>query len=455
MVLAAGALLAGAASATAAAPVAHRITVTPVMTPGPQTAHTSTGPAAVFFGCQTRPLDGSLGPRCYQPAQIQNAYGLTPLLSAGTNGTGRTIVIIDAFTSPTLVDDLKAFDAVFGLPNPTLTEIAPAGTPPAFDPNDGNQVGWAIETLLDVEYAHAMAPGANIVLAHAKTNNDSDILAVTKYVIEHNLGDVLSQSYGEAEACMDPALRTEQHTLFSEAALEGMTVFASSGDSGAAQFNCDGTAAIEAASTPASDPLVTGVGGTTLDANTLTGAYIGETAWTEPFGCNPPAVALDDVNCSGGGFSILFPRPGFQAGSMKGGPLKTRGVPDVAYNAGVAGGVLLKCGLCNVLFAGAPPNALIFWIIGGTSAGSPQWAGLVADGDQLGGHRFGVINQALYSISHSKTQYAAAMHDITTGNNDVSEIGGGFSAGPGWDAVTGLGTPNAVNLLPLLVKRTD
>jgi subtilase family serine protease len=455
MVLAAGALLAGAASATAAAPVAHPINVTPVMTPAPQTPHTSTGPAAVFFGCQTRPLDGSQGPRCYQPAQIQNAYGLTPLLSAGTNGTGRTIVIIDAFTSPTLVDDLKAFDAVFGLPNPTLTEIAPAGTPPAFDPNDGNQVGWAIETLLDVEYAHAMAPGASIVLAHAKTNNDSDILAVTKYVIEHNVGDVLSQSYGEAEACMDPALRTEQHTLFSEAALEGMTVFASSGDSGAAQFNCDGTAAIEAASTPASDPLVTGVGGTTLDANTLTGAYIGETAWTEPFGCNPPAVALDDVNCSGGGFSILFPRPGFQAGSMKGGPLKTRGVPDVAYNAGVAGGVLLKCGLCNVLFAGQPPSALIFWIIGGTSAGSPQWAGLVADGDQLGGHRFGVINQALYSISHSKTKYAAAMHDITTGNNNVSEIGGGFSAGPGWDPVTGLGTPNAVNLLPLLVKRTD
>jgi subtilase family serine protease len=454
MVLAAGALLAGAASATAAAPVAHPITVTPVMTPVPQTAHTSTGPAAVFFGCQTRPLDGSLGARCYQPAQIQNAYGLTPLLSAGTNGTGRTIVIIDAFGSPTIAQDLQIFDSTFSLPNPSFTQIAPAGTPPAFDPTNNNQVGWGIETTLDVEYAHAMAPGANIILALAKSNDDADILATTKYVIEHNLGDVLSQSYGEAEACMDPALRAEQHTLFSEAALEGMTVFASSGDSGAAQFNCDGTAAIKAASTPASDPLVTGVGGTTLDANTLTGAYIGETAWTEPFGCNPPAVAVDDVNCSGGGFSILFPRPGFQAGSMRG-PLMGRGVPDVAYNAGVAGGVLIHCGFCNVLFAGLPPTAPVFFIIGGTSAGSPQWAGLVADGDQLGGHRFGVINQALYSISHSKTHYSAAMHDITTGNNDVSEIGGGFSAGPGWDAVTGLGSPNAVNLLPLLVKRTD
>jgi subtilase family serine protease len=444
--LAAGALLAGAASATAAAPVAHRITVTPAMTPTPQVAQHATRPDAVTFGCQTNPLDGSQGPRCYQPAQIQNAYGLTPLLNAGTNGTGRTIVIIDAFSSPTIVNDLKIFDSTF-------TEISPAGAPPTFDPNNGNQVGWGIETTLDVEWAHAAAPGANIVLAHAKSNDDADILATTKYVIEHNVGDVISQSFGEAEACMDPALLAEQHTLFAEATREGITLFASSGDRGASQFNCAGTAAIKAASTPASDPYVTGVGGTTLDANTSTGAYIGETAWTEPFGCNPPAVALDDVNCSGGGFSSLFPRPGFQAASIKG-PMTTRGVPDVAYNAGVASGVLIHCGFCNVIFAGLPPDAPVFFIIGGTSAGSPQWAGLTAVGEQLGGHRFGTINPALYAISHSKKQYAAAMHDITTGNNDVSEIGGGFDAGPGWDAVTGLGTPNAVNLLPLLAKRT-
>src|SRR5262249_61056353 len=108
----------------------------------------------------------------------------------------------------------------------------------------------------------------------------------------------------------------------------------------------------------------------------------------------------------------------------------------------------------NVAF-GLPPNAAVFFIIGGTSAGSPQWAGLAADADQLGGHRMGNINPALYSIAQSKKHYAAGMHDITIGNNDVAEIGGGLDGGTRWDAVTGLGTPNAAGLLPLLVQRTS
>jgi subtilase family serine protease len=97
----------------------------------------------------------------------------------------------------------------------------------------------------------------------------------------------------------------------------------------------------------------------------------------------------------------------------------------------------------------------VFFIIGGTSAGSPQWAGLAADADQLSRHRMGNINPALYSIAQAKSQYAAALHDITTGNNDVAEIGGGFNAGTGWDPVTGLGTPNAAGLLPRLAMRTS
>jgi subtilase family serine protease len=104
---------------------------------------------------------------------------------------------------------------------------------------------------------------------------------------------------------------------------------------------------------------------------------------------------------------------------------------------------------------GLPANSPTFFIIGGTSAGSPQWAGLAADADQLGGHRMGNINSALYSIAQAKGQYAAALHDITTGNNDVAEIGGGFNAGPRWDPVTGLGTPNSAALLPLLAARTS
>jgi subtilase family serine protease len=440
--------LVGASPASAAtAPRAHPITVHPeIFLAGAQAPNAT-------FGCQTRPLDGSQGARCYQAAQIQNAYNITPLLNAGINGAGRTIVIVDAYGSPTIASDLQTFDAAMGLPNPSFTQITPAGSPPPFDINDNNQFGWSVETTLDVEWAHVTAPGANIVLAVAASNNDSDILNTTKYVVEHNLGDVISQSFGEAEACMDPALLNEQHALFAEAVRKGITLFASSGDSGASQPSCDpnSDAALFAASTPASDPNVTGVGGTTLLADSSTGAYQSETAWTEPFGCNPPAVAANDVNCSGGGFSAVYARPDYQSALQKN---RARGVPDVAYNAGVAGGVLIYSATINVA-VGLPANAAVFFIIGGTSAGSPQWAGLVADADQLGGHRMGNINPALYSIAQAKSHYAAALHDITTGNNNVAEIGGGFNAGPRWDPVTGLGTPNAAGLLPLLVQRTS
>jgi subtilase family serine protease len=271
-------------------------------------------------------------------------------------------------------------------------------------------------------------------------------------VVDHNVGDVISQSFGEAEACMDPTLLSEQHALFAKAVRKGITLFASSGDSGASQASCDpnSTAALFAASTPASDPNVTGVGGTTLTADTSTGAYQSETAWTEPFGCNPPAVAPTDVNCSGGGFSSIYARPGYQSALQKN---RARGVPDVAYNAGVSGGVLIFSATLNAAL-GAPATA--FFIAGGTSAGSPQWAGLAADADQLGRHRMGNIDPALYSIAQAKKLYAAAMHDITTGNNDVAEIDGdGYNAGPRWDPVTGLGTPNAAVLVPLLAVRTS
>lgn len=295
------------------------------------------------------------------------------------------------------------------------------------------------------------APGANIALAVAASNNDTDILNTTQYVVDNDLGDVISQSYGEAEACMDPAVLGEQHTVFAKAARRGITLLASSGDSGASQPACAGDGALLAASTPASDPNVTAAGGTTLYADPTTGAYENETAWTEPYGCNPPAVAPADVNCSGGGFSSVYSRPDYQSALQRN---RARGVPDVAYNAGSSGGVLIHAGFLNELY-GYPADAPVFFIIGGTSAGSPQWAGLVADADQLGHHRMGNINPALYSIAQGPKQYAASLHDITVGNNDVVEIGGGFDAKQGWDAVTGLGSPNAANLLPLLAERTS
>jgi subtilase family serine protease len=437
------AVLAGASASRAAGPASHPITVAPHVSGLERLG------AAHHFGCQDATL--ASGNRCYQAFQMQAAYNLKPLLDQGINGAGKTIVIIDAYSSPSLQTDVDTFSLVMGIPDTTVQVIQPAGNVPTFNASDPNQFGWAIEISLDVQWAHAMAPGAKIVLAEAPSNNDADILAVTKYVIDNKIGDVISQSFGEAEACMDPSLVSQQHVLFQKAADEGISVFASSGDSGASQPACVGDGALLSASTPASDPNVTAVGGTTLLADGTTGAYQSETAWTESvWGCNPPAVNFPaDVNCSGGGFSSLFGRPDFQASTFKG---PSRGVPDVAYNAGVAGGVLTHIQFVNDAF-GLPPN--VFFIVGGTSAGSPQWAGLAADGDQLAGRSLGDINPALYAISNSKIQYSSALHDITTGNNNVVEIGGGYSAGAGWDPVTGLGSPNAANLLPQLVRRTS
>jgi subtilase family serine protease len=387
--------------------------------------HVSTNPADTTFGCQTTTPAG-----CYGPNQIRAAYGVDKLAKAGLNGAGRTIVIIDAFQSPTIASDLATFDTLFNLPAPQLNIIAPDGLTP-FDQADANQTGWAGEITLDVEYSHAIAPAATIDLVLAKSNNDADILSAQRFVIDHNLGDTLSQSFGEAEQCMDPALEQQTHKLFAKAAAEKMTVFASSADQGAALPTCDNTAFFKAVSTPASDPLVTGVGGTILDADGLTGAYHSEQVWNEP------AFSA----AGGGGFSTLYPAPGFQRGLH----LPSRGVPDISYNAAIIGGVL-------AVWSTSGQGANLVFRFGGTSAGAPQWAGLAALTDQLAHHRIGNINSELYGLAHGPL-YGALYHDITVGDNTfhgTDQTIQGFSATKGWDAASGLGTPKANTLVPAL-----
>jgi subtilase family serine protease len=184
-----------------------------------------------------------------------------------------------------------------GPPDPSLgtfTQVAPDGLTP-FVAGDPNVTGWAEEISLDVLWAHAIAPGANIELVLAKSNADADILSVTKYAVDNHLGDVISQSFGENESCMDPILLGQQHQVFADATVNHITIFASSGDDGAAQLTCDGSSLVQAVSTPASDPLVTAVGGTELHAARYClaafppcsstpppGTYQGEIAWNEP-----------------------------------------------------------------------------------------------------------------------------------------------------------------------------
>lgn len=378
------------------------------------------------FTCQV-----TVPAQCYGPAQIRAAYGIDKLAA---DGTGRNIVIIDAFQAPQIQHDLDLFDAVFELPDTTVNIVAPDGLTP-FDQNDANQVGWSAEISLDVEWAHAVAPKAGITLVLSKTNDDADILSATKYAVDHNLGDVISQSFGEDERCVTPAIATAQHKVFQTATLKGITLLASSGDQGAAQPTCDGSTFSKAVSSPATDPLVTAVGGTLLDADGVTGAYHSETTWNEP----------EFEAGSGGGFSTLTPTPIFQKQLH----LPSRGVPDVAYNAGINTGVL-------VVWSTSGQGADLLFIFGGTSAGSPQWAGLTALAAQTRHARIGCLNPQLYALSLIKPVYNALFHDITTGDNTFhGEAFGdptipGFAAKKGWDAATGLGTPKANTLVPVL-----
>jgi subtilase family serine protease len=424
-------LSAGSSAAASLRPVAAHASYAHRMSPGAAAplAYKYAGVAkgaGVTFGCQ----EPGAAVACYSPQQESTAYDVPSKLT----GAGQTIVIVDAFGDPTLLQDLAVEDTVFGLPPATVNVFYPSGQP-VFDPTNGDEVGWSGEIALDVESSHALAPGATIDLVVAKSDQDTDLATAEQYAVDHNLGSTLSQSYGEAETCMAPSTRAWNHRIYAEAALKGISVFASSADDGAALPSCDGTSWIKSVSTPADDPLVTGVGGTHLNTD-LAGDYLGESAWNDEFGS------------TGGGFSTLWSKPLFQLGQQTHG---ARGVPDVSYSGDVNGGLLVAWS------QGDPTQVGEIWIFGGTSAGSPQWAAITALADQAAHHRLGYLNLRLYAIGDSRL-YSYAFHDVTTGNNSVTfaDSNGnpvpvtGYSAGPGWDAVTGLGSPDVAHLISLL-----
>lgn len=419
-----------AGSATAA--TTARMTPAVLMGGKPLFAKTTGPDKKGLFTCDA-PQSATNPVPCNTPTQIRKAYDVPSKLT----GAGETIVIVDAFGDPYLLNDLALFDATFGLPTPTVNVICPDTRGcPTFDSSNGDEVGWAGEISLDVQWAHAIAPGATIDLVVAYSDEDADIQTAQAYVVNNNLGDVMSQSFGENETCMDPTIQAETHADFVTAENENISVFASAGDTGAAQVNCDGTAYVLAASTPASDPLVTAVGGTHLNANANNGAYHSETVWNNS-GENP------EFGAGGGGFSTIYAKPSYQNSANTGSAF--RGEPDVTYNADVYGGVLGVCSECN----GGEPG---FFIFGGTSAGSPQWAAITALADQSAGHRLGFLNPTLYNIA-TTPHYKFAFNDVTTGNNSLDFTGvTGYSAGPGWDAASGLGSPDVAHLISLIAK---
>jgi len=380
----------------------------------------------------------------YTPSEIREMYNTTSLLNEGINGSGETIAIVDAYGDPYIQQELNSFSSYFGIPTTNIT-IINVGQPINY--SMGILTGWNIEIALDVEWAHAMAPGAHIELYVAANNGPAlyqaveDAILGTNGTITVQKPNIISLSWGIPEndigssAAVAPVYGLNYPWLdqvFQQAAARGITVFASAGDWGAYDQAFGQTSPYGGAIYPSTDPFVTGVGGTTLYMQTssgylgfpftnATGTYGTETAWSWN--------NLFDWG-TGGGYSSIFGRPYWQQG--EGVPVKgPRGAPDVAWDADVQTGVL-------VYVYGS------WWIIGGTSVGSPSWAGSMALIDQRAGQSLGYINPYLYTILNNQTLYSKAFHDITVGDNNP------YQASKGWDPLTGVGSPNIGELSAIL-----
>ncbi len=391
---------------------------------------------------------------CYTPRQLEAAYGVLPLLDHGTDGRGETVVLPELaepqFPLPAsdIRRDLAQFDKLFHLPAARIrvvSTLAPSASP------------WLAngEEVLDTEMVHAVAPGAAIVEVLVKGTSLKNIAnavaaSVSALRLGTSLGGVISISAAGqtgGEHCDTHAEVAALHAALRNAANHHVTVVAASGDIGAVGEPCQlfkgltgGTfPPVKEANLPASDPLVLAAGGTTLTASHKTGAYISERAWGLPFG-DPGS----QFQASGGGLSRIFTRPSYQ--DHIAGLGADRGVPDVAATAAphTALAVITSTGGGRYTIEGH----------GGTSASAPLWAGLIALADQHAGRHLGFVNAAIYRIARS-ARYHQAFHDVTAGNNTARfppRTISGYHAAPGWDPVTGWGSPNASVLIPLLAR---
>lgn len=342
----------------------------------------------------------------FAPAQVRHAYGFDQIAN---QGAGQTIGIVDAYDDPSAEADLGTFDAHFNLPactsrNGCFRKVYSKGSKPAGNAN------WAVEIALDVEWAHAVAPKATILLVEAPSNSLSDLVAGVDVAVRDG-ASVVSMSWTSGEFSGETSL--DNHFVSS-----GVTFLAASGDNGTG------------VAYPAASPDVIGVGGTkiVLSAN---GSYSSETAWSG----------------SGGGLSTFEREPSFQAQfAIPDDPRGYRGSPDVSYNANPGTGY--------AIYDSVAINGYSGWFqVGGTSAGTPQWAGLFAIANSLRTaarkSHLSSTNTTVYSLA--KVAPAADFHAVTQGTN--GNCGTLCTASPGYDYVTGLGTPQAAAMINALVAQ--
>ncbi len=431
---------------------------------------------------------------CYTPQDLRVAYDFPTNL----DGSGQTVVIVDAFGYPTVQADLNTFDTQFGLPSTQVQIVCQGGVCPVFNASDPDQVGWSQEISEDVQTVHSLAPGAHIVLYVASNDDDLTMEQAVLSAVQMFPHSIISQSWGDPEldmlqgtcfldtdtptgVCSTAYVRSviaTGETAYLLAAAEGTTVFASAGDWGADNSGlcyafpspCGFTSANPIY--PSSSPFVTAVGGTMGDpyyngsvaANCGTArvcsvglvqfqntpsCQLNNVLPSGPVSCTPVGYGGEQVwnepqygLASGGAPSLLFPTPLYQFGLG----VHSRTTPDVSADAAASGG--------GLNYWSAIPSEAGWLDSVGTSFGSPIWSSIAALADQLAAqhHRgtIGFLNPVLYAIGEDPLLYRLAFHDITSGNNIVAGSSVGFNAGPGWDDATGWGTPNVANLVPLL-----
>jgi hypothetical protein len=345
----------------------------------------------------------------YTPAEIRTAYGLNQVTFGSTAGTGagQTIAIIDAYNDPDIASDLHAFDLTFGLADPTLKVVSQTGssTLPGVDPVGPGGSNFEGEEALDVEWAHALAPGATIMLVEANDASPSNLFAAANFARQQSGVSVISMSFGGDETGSE----TQYDSIFTTpAGHEGVTFIASTGDSGTP------------AGYPAYSPNVVAAGGSSLSLDS-NGNYLSEIAW----------------NGSGGGISQVESQPSYQSGVVTQSHT-FRTAPDVAFDADPETGVAVYDSYNN-------GSSTPWEVLGGTSVAAPSWAGIIAVVDQgrvLAGK--GTLDSRTATLPLLYGAPAADFHDITSGNN-------GLPASAGYDLVTGRGSPRANLLIPYMV----
>ncbi len=433
---------------------------------------------------------GHLPPCGYQPSEVQTAYGMNALYSAGLDGTGQTVVITDAFGDATIQNDANVFSSLYGLPPLDASNFQLISAPGTLNFKDNNvkhfgPLNWPIEITLDVEWVHAMAPKAKIDLV-ISPNNGSDLDEAVNYAVVHHLGNTISNSWSGLEGFGNPARFNRDNRILEEAAAQGIDVNFSSGDSG------DNAADVgfKTVGFPGSSPFATSIGGTSLALNSDDTIKF-QTGWgnnltqirhsiprdgnTNP--TNPPGPVIFNGG-AGGGVSLTFAKPDFQASL----PGANRLVPDVSLLADPFTGAEIIETIGGQLTVSG---------IGGTSLACPLFSAMMAIASEKAGSPLGQAAPLMYSLP-SATNTSAPIYDVTSissatnvtgtlnGNPETADqlaaaqngapyysalynspfsqrwfvltfgTDTSLAAAPGWDDVTGVGTPNGLSFVNTL-----